>query len=516
MPDDSVLPDSHAGAIKPPKPKRRVIHNTLFSVLTRTQGALFSYASTWLMLRAFSVEDYGLYSVLFTGTLVNLSMVVQLGIPNLLVRFIPEFYAQSRYRPIHRLFKMANIAQVSLAVVLLGVVWVLAPQIANLIHFPGRESAIRVFAFAALAYLLSENFHALLKGLFRQRMIFDITLAYNILRLGAIYYVTTRIGTLMSVVIVEGILFAFSVLLYAIEYHRRIRPLVIMEEDHGEAVSWPRYTRYAGLCYANEVGATLLSTATDLFLVSGFLGGFQAGLYGLANRITTMVQHLLPHKVLSEVIEPLFFSEYGASKENVRFGFNLLMKISLLVTLPMGIWLGIMARPVIVDLFNKEYAEAAPILAIQAFFLPMVVLRFALGLMLQNAERIDLLIYSKITGVLKIVMGLWIVPLYGVMGMVWLTSLALTAQNLFNYVNIRVNLRTTMDHLGLLRILINGALSAAALFFVRGYFHGVIGLAASAALYSVLYFALNVVHKSFSPEERNFLNTHLKRPLWVF
>ncbi len=508
--------ESSSPTVSRPKPRRRIVQNTFFSILTRTQGALFSYASTWLMLRALTVEDYGLYSVLFTGTLINLSMIVQLGIPNLLVRFIPEFYAQSRYKPIHRLFKMANIAQTALAVVLLGVVWILAPQIANLIHFPGREAIIRVFAIGALAYLLGENFHALLKGLFRQRMIFNITLVYNILRLAAIFYVTTTYKNLMSVVVVEGALYAISVVLYAITYHRRIHPLVVMDEHQGETVAWSRYTRYAGLCYANEVGATLLSTATDLFLVSAFLGGFQAGLYGLANRIISMVQHMLPNKILSEVIEPLFFSEYGASKENARFGFDLLMKISLLVTLPMGIWLGIMARPVIVELFNADYADAAPILAIQAFFLPMAVLRFALGLLLQNAERIDLLIYSKITGVLKILVGLWLVPAYGVMGMVWITSLSLAAQNLFNYVNIRVNLKTGMDHLGLLRILSNGAISAVFLYLVRDHFHGVLGLAASGILYSAVYLALNVVHKSFRPEERAFINQHLKRPIWIF
>ena len=508
--------ESPLSTVRRPKPRRRVVQNTFFSILTRTQGAVFSYASTWLMLRVLTVEDYGLYSVLFTGTLVNLMMIVQLGIPNLLVRFIPEFYSQSRYRPIYRLFKMANIAQTAFAVALLGVVWIFAPQLANVIHFPGREAIIRIFAVGALMYLLGENFHALLKGLFRQRMIFNITLVYNILRLAAIYYVTTTYQNLMSVVIVEGALYAISVVLYAIAYHRRIHPLVVMDEDHGETVAWGRYTRYAGLCYANEVGATLLSTATDLFLVTGFLGGFQAGLYGLANRIISMVQHMLPNKILSEVIEPLFFSEYGASKENARFGFDLLMKISLLVTLPMGIWLGIMARPVIVDLFSANYPDAAPILTIQAFFLPMVVLRFALGLMLQNAERIDLLIYSKVTGVLKILVGLWLVPMYGVMGMVWITSLSLAAQNLFNYINIRVNLKTGMDHLGLLRILINGAVSAVLLYLVRDYFHGVIGLAASGILYSAVYLILNVVHKSFRPEERAFINQHLKRPVWIF
>ncbi len=441
---------------------------------------------------------------------------MQLGIPNLLVRFLPEIDTQTRYRAIHRLFQAANYMQLGLAVILLGIVWIWAPQIANVLHYPDREAIIRVFAIGALAYLLQENFHALLKSLFRQRAIFKVVLIYNLLRLAAILYVTQTYGTLMSVVIAEGTLYIISVSIYAILYRRRIHPLVVNEAEAGEPVAWSRYRRYAGLCYANEVGATLLSSATDLFLISGFLGGFQAGLYGLANRIVLMVQHLLPSKVLGEVLETRFFSEDGASKERASFGFTMLMKVSLLVTLPMGIWLGLMARPVIVDLFNPEFADAAPILAVQALFLPMIALRFPLGLILQNAERIDLLIYSKITGIIKILVGLWLVPIYGVMSMVWITALALTAQNLFNYVNIRVNLKTTTDHIGLLRILINGAVSAAALYLARDYFHGILGLVASAILYSLLYLVLNILHKSFRPEERDLINKHLRWPVWKF
>lgn len=508
------MPESQPETVS--KPRRRVVQNTIFSLLTKSQGAFFSYATTWLLLDVLTIEDYGLYSVLFTGALLHLSMLVQLGIPNLLVRFIPEFFSQSRYGPIHHLFRTANILQMSLALVLLGLLWVFAPRVAGWIDFPGRETVIRVFAVGAFACLLQYNFHALLKGLFRQRTIFKVVLIYNLLRLTAIFYVVREFGTLLSVVIAEGVLFAVSVAMYAAIYHRHILPLVAAEKPGGEPVNWSRYRRYAGLCYLNEIGAALLSTATDLFLVSSLLGGFQAGLYGLASRISLMAQQLLPSRILGEVIEPLFFSEYGESQEKARFGFTLLTKVSLLVALPMAIWLGLMARPVIVNLFDPEFAEAAPILAVQAFFLPMVVMRFALGLMLQNAERIDLLIYSKFTGVVKIAVGIWLVPIYGVMGMVWITVLALTAQNIVNYINILINLRAKTDHAGVLRLVINGAVSALILYLIRDYFQGAIGLFLSLPVYAAIYLALNLVHKTFRQEERDFINTHLRRPLWRF
>ena len=87
-----------------------------------------------------------------------------------------------------------------------------------------------------------------------------------------------------------------------------------------------------------------------------------------------------------------------------------------------------MGRPIIIQLFNPRYADAAEILAISGLFLPVLAIRMPLGVMLQQAERPDLLIWSKIAGVLKIVLGLWLVREGGVIMMIWITCLSMTLE----------------------------------------------------------------------------------------
>lgn len=509
---DSVIDPS-----PPQRPRRRVIQNTLFSVLIKAQGIIFSYVIVRLLVRAMAIEEYGLYSVLFAGILVSLPYFAGLGIPNLLIRFVPEFFAQSRFRMIERLFRTANLLQVGTGILWLIPALIFAPHLANWIKFPGSEAILRIFAVGALAFLLQDNVMLTLSGTFKQRVIFSVIFAYNMIRLITIIYVTQHAYSLMAVAIVEVASFVISLILYFVAYRRAIRLLAVQDETPKEPIAWRRFFRYAGLSYVNEIGNGFLAQATDLLIVTGTLGGITVGYYGIADKITAMVKHGLPNNVLKSVIEPLFFSEYGSSQtESMRFGFSLLTKALLFVALPAGLWLALMAEPVIIYLFDPRYVQGAEFITIMALFIPVFALGMPLFLTLQNAERIDLVIYSKIAGVLKILLGLWLVPQWGAIAMVWISGLGLTLQNLILYIFILTKLRIHADHVGLLRLVTNGALTALVFLLIRDLFAGLGGLLLSAPFFAVVYLVLNVLHKPFQIEERTFINSHLPRRLWKF
>jgi len=500
-----------------PRPRRHVIQNAFFSIFSKAQGAVFSYIITRLLLHAMSVEEYGLYSVLFVGIMLNLPYFARLGIPNFLVRFIPELFSKSRFRTINRLFLKANFLQIGVAFLLLMVAFVFAPNIAILIKFPGSETALRIFSIGALAYLVQDNIRTLLSGLFKQRVIFWILFSYNCVRLAAILYVTQFAYSILAIIIAEVAAFLIGLVFYAVAYRWTIRPLIAQDQNQIEHIEWRRFSRYTGLSYVSEIAGALLAAATDLFLVTGILGAVAVGYYGVANRIATMISHILPYQNLRWVIEPLFFSEYGSSKDgSAQFGYSLLVKATSFITLPIGIWLALMAKPVIVHLFDPDYVQAAGILSIMALFLPMVALQQPLGLILQNAERIDLLIYSKVAGVIKIVVGLWLVPKGGAIAMVWISGLAYSLQNTLFYIFTVTKLGIRADLAGLLRLVVNSALTAFLFLQIRDMFTGVGGIFLSVPCFAAIFLAINILLKTFRPEERAFINSRLPYPFWKF
>lgn len=499
-----------------PPPRRRVLRNVMFSVLGKLQGALFAYATTYLLLQAFAVEQYGLYALLFGAAVTNLSYIARMGLTSLLSRFIPEYYYQSKYRLIARLFWASNLVQMGFAALLLALVFIFATPISLWIKFPGSETTLRIFAAGAFTFLLAENYRTLLAGMFMHNTVFFRDVIYNAVRLALIFYVTRLPDPLLPVIIAETCMFAFSMTLYIVAYRKTVRPLVATDVHPQMRPPWRRFSRYTVYSYFNELGVMLLNSATDLFLVTGLLGGFAAGLYGLANRILGLVQTMLPSQFLSTVITPLFFSEYGANPRQARFGFALLIKSSLLITIPLGIWLALMARPVITELFDPRYVAAAEILVIAGLFLPMQTLRYPLGLMLQNAERNDLLLWTKLLGVAKIGLGVWLIPVYGFLAMVWITQLAITAQNLLLYFWIVTILRSGMDLRGVLKLAINGIVSGGILYLLAPWLTGLVGLLLSVVVFAALFFGLCAIHRGFTAEERAFINSKLAKPVWIF
>lgn len=489
-----------------------------FSVLTKVVSAAFTYATTRLLLDSMSVEEFGLYSLLFTAVLVGDGLVLLLrwGLPNVLFRFLPEYYARQEFKVIEALHRRANQMTLLTGIILLVIVYLIPSQICEWIKQPGAEVQLKIFAVGGLAFLLSENYRILLSSLFQQRTIFWVITIYNALRLAAIFYVWQFSRSLDSVVIAEVALMIVCLGLYMLAHRLQVRSLYRNSREAAEPIPWKRFRRYGSLTYVNEVGVTVLGASSDLFLVSGLLGGLDAGLYGLANRVLTIVRGVLPNKLLDSVIDPLFYSEYGQNKEKAEFGYNLLLKTAAFATIPTACWLGLMARPVIVDLFDARYGDAARIVVISCLFFPMTTLRTPLAILVQNAERIDYLIYSKIWGVIKIAAGLWLIPQGGAVAMAWISGIALTAQNGMLYYWITTKLRAKTDLWGLAKQTLNGLIAAALCWPLLPYFHGVIGILASIIVYSIFFLGLSVLNKSFSSVERDFINTHLKRRVWYF
>lgn len=510
------MTDSPPSAESPSPPRRRVLRNVAFSVAGKLQGALFAYATTYLLLQAFAVEQYGLYALLFGAGIVNLGYVARMGLMNVLLRFIPEYFYQSRFRLLAQLFWASNLVQMAFAALLLALVFAFAGTIAQWVKFPGSETALRIFAAGAFTYLLAENYRALLAGVFMHHTLFLRDLIYNVVRLTTIYFVTRLPDPLLPVIIAEACLYALSMVLFIVAYRRTVRPRAAADPHPPERPPWRRFSRYAVYSYMNELGVMLLSSATDLFLVTGMLGGLAAGLYGLANRILILVQTILPSQFLATVITPLFFSEYGADPRQARFGFTLLVKSSLLITIPVGLWLGLMARPLITELFDPRYVDAAQILLVTGLFIPLQTLRYPFGLMLQNAERNDLLVWTKLFGVAKIGFGLWLIPLYGFMAMVWTTQLALAAEIVVFYYWIVTILHSPLDHRGVLRLAVNGAVAGVIFYYLLPWFTGLVGLLLSVIVLALLFFGLCVVHRAFTADERAFINGKLAKPVWIF
>jgi hypothetical protein len=119
--------------------------------------------------------------------------------------------------------------------------------------------------------------------------------------------------------------------------------------------------------------------------------------------------------------------------------------------------------------------------------------------------------------VIKLGVGVyWLSHGGGVIAMVVTTSLAVIVQDVLMYYWIVTKLHARTDLWGLVRMMLNGAVSLALFYPLTPYFTGVLGVVASVPAYAALYLAISMVNKSFSREERTFINSKLPYALWKF
>ncbi|MBK6765432.1 MAG: oligosaccharide flippase family protein [bacterium] len=498
-------------------PRRHTLRNTLFSILGKAQAAVFSYIAIKLLLNVLTVEEYGLYSLLFIGVMVNFAMVFQLGTPNMVTRYVPELFTAGQRGGIRGIYRHVFRAQLAVALALVAVMYVLAPAICGWINFPGQSNIVRIFSLGAILYLLTEVYHILFSAMFRQSVIFWVTIAYNAFRLALLVLVYFKFRDFTSVAIAESIALLGCLLFYHLSYRRSA---LVGEPDPAKpgntALDWPRMKKFAGLSYLNEIGVSVLSVATDFFLVSSILGAGATGLYGLANRINDFALKVLPMKMLAPVIQPLFFSEYGANKEKSEFGFRLLVKATLFPTVAVAVWLAVMAREVIVHVFDPRYGDAWILVAVMALFMPAASVRLPLGLMMQNHERVDILIFAKLSGVLKIIAGLILLPLYRFNVLPRITGLAVVTQNNFVYYFVKKIANARMDVWGNIRIWLNAAAAGGVLHLLKPFLDSLLGVIASVFIFGALFIIFSTVNRGFSKDERDFINSKLPKPLWKF
>jgi len=100
--------------------------------------------------------------------------------------------------------------------------------------------------------------------------------------------------------------------------------------------------------------------------------------------------------------------------------------------------------------------------------------------------------------------------------MIWITCLATALEIITMGVFIAWKLKVHSDYLGILRLLVNSAISAALFFPLQPYLQSRIGVLLSIPLFAVIFLGVNMLHQSFGKEERDFINKKLPYPLWKF
>ena len=386
--------------LRTPEAGGLVIRGGLVRVVGYGLGVLFAAATSVFLLRSLGVDQFGVYGVV-AALLGIVSALTEAGLTQVGTRDLPL------RRPEERKQLLGTLVAVRIALTSLGVL--LAAIFAFAVGY--EDVAVAGTLIAGLGVVLVNTQ-------------VTVTLPLRIsLRIGTVTFfdVLAQALTCLFVAVLAiagasllpyfGVQVAVGAILLAgtlaVVGPALVRPML----HRGEA----RVLLREALPLAAAVAMNVIYLRLLVVMVSLLEDDRDTGLYATSFRVLELLIGL-PVVILSIAL-PVLAVAGAEDRERFRYGFGRLTEIALVFSLLEVLLVVVLAEPAITLLAGEEYADAAPILRIQAFSLIPVFLAQAwtLGLVSLRRQR-SVAVGNAIALGAVLVLGLILVPAFGTHG----------------------------------------------------------------------------------------------------
>ncbi len=459
---------------------------------------LFQPLLIFLLTRLLSVEEYGVYSLMFT-TVSLLSVILRLGLVDYIRIKIPGMREEARGKVLLTLLVFSGLALL----------------ITALIFYSGREWMISALAIEKYAPLwgisLAIIFFTTLNDLIDSYLI-----SIKKISLGSLAIFLTRsfwVVLLLTAFLIfdafslEGVFWfwlagaaiSFSFAVFCI--HKEI--VVFFKEKCALNLGLLRRALLFSLPLAMMVTLSFVIDASDRYIINYYIGKSAVAIYSLAYGLVTMVASI--PIIFQGAITPYFAEKWNLRQDSSSF-FNVMLKYSLLVVIPSIIGLLVLREEIITLISGEKYLTASPLITVLIIYPLFAVLIEIINttLLLRNMVKQVLFIYLA-GAIFNIVFNITFMPLFGVVTAAYSITLTylLVLALMFYFRPREIILRP--------RYLAGGRTVLAAL--IMGWFisffdpNSLASKIGTVLIGGMVYFWLLFLLKVFSAEEKEFLRT---------
>jgi O-antigen/teichoic acid export membrane protein len=339
--------------------RRQAIVSTASNYLGQIIIFLTGFVLTPFILSRLGRSDYGLW--LLVGSVIAYGSLFDFGITGALTKYVAEYHARRELPEAKRIIATALLIYTLLGGILVLTVYAAAPLFPRLFNIAPQDSgmAVRLVRLMGLGLGLSipsGTTYAVLRGLQRFGSINLITAGGTVLTALATVVVLLLGGGLLEMVMVN-IPLSLAMQIPAVLLIHRAEPGLQLGW-RGASWSWVRRVfLYSSSTMAIQT-AGQLRNKTDEIVIGAFLPVAAVTPYGLARRLSEAAQ-MLTHQFL-RIILPLA-SQLEAEQDLSRLQQLFLAgtRLSLVIFLPIGLGLAVLAEPVLTLWVGAEYGEYA-------------------------------------------------------------------------------------------------------------------------------------------------------------
>lgn len=336
------------------------------------------------------------------------------------------------------------------------------------------------------------TFWAIIRG--RHNLSFEsiasVVFQIIVLGLGYIMLQYTHDPFLLLIVLLVAsafnLIFSGSVLRF--KYKISLRP--ILDKEFAKKlmiIAWP---------FALAAIFMRISGSIDSVFLSKFSGDQAVGYYSLPYKITFAFQFIPMAFVAS--LYPAFTHFFNYEKEKLKNTFNKSLIYLSVFSIPITIGIAIMAKTIILGVYQEQYAPSILTLQILICNLPLIFLTFPMGALL-NAANLQKIHTRNIgfTMMVSIVANLILIPIYSHVGAAIACILAticyLILNTISSYKVVKFDYKIIISNF--LRIILACFIMSLSLFLFKNKIHWLLNIILSGLSYIIMTFILKILTK---------------------
>jgi len=482
--------------------------------------AAFGFLTTFYIVRKLNVEEFGLYNFLLSIIMLS-HIATSFGLAPIIQRYLPEYKEKRNNYFQKKILSTALIIRFIAAFIFILFLLLANNWIIYTFKLPGIFKHIlpltsltilftlesHIVGDTALLSLFENKYWAISKSIYR---ILKFCLFLLALKLG--YGI---LGIVWAWLIVEGLLFT----LFLVKAWKVVFSLPVTKEEI-RPLPFKRFLRFGLPLWFKDIFYLFRDKATDIFIISYFLGQKEVGLYSFAFGIPLIIMSFSPGNILRPVTTPALVQRYTKdnNKKNLSYFFEFMNKIIFFTVVPISLAFTILSNEIIKYVFTSTYLEVLGLFVLSFVFLMVMQFNYAFTSILYSLEKSKIMFIASLSSIYNLIMDLMLIPYLGVLGAILATGSAGVMILPYYYFALKKEglIKLKYPWKSFVKYSINTVPLCFTFFFLKGFIRNIASLIGILAIGAIIYLGFSCLNKGFEEKDRELINRAIGRKIWVF
>jgi O-antigen/teichoic acid export membrane protein len=463
--------------------------------------------------RNLSVELFGQYNIILS-TLVFYVLLLNLGIPSIILRYLPEYTVKGDFDNAKRIMKSGLFITLGLGIVLIFVSFLITKYYRDLIYRFSLTQFLFIAAFLGLLRVQIRILKAVFSSVFQKGFQNLFENASMALKLSLIIFTLAKGYGLMGVFISIGIADLFLVIAYLM----RIFGYFKNKQTTVGEISKKRFLRFGLKEYFAKLLSFFWEGRIDAYFIIFYLGAYATGIFYFVINTATMLIQYMPGTVMQPVAQALFARQYTKSKspKELNYLFQLSNKVNVFFIFPAFLGLSVLIDKIIPYVFGVKYVESSNLFPIILFFMIFYLLLFPLRSIITALEKSEITLLCNLVILYKIPALILLTKKFGLYGTAFALGTSIIIYFFITLFLTKKLIKIQYPWLAFGKILFNSIIVALFFYFTRSYIHNTFSLISVIVIGGLIYIIVSYLNKAFSKNDRMLINQPFKRAIFVF